>query len=64
MTTHAASVAVYRLQASLAQLSQALGINARKVATWREGGTVKDRKTGPNGRVQIAASHFPKKVAA
>ena len=34
-------------QASLSQLSKALGINPKTVATWRKRATVEDMKTGP-----------------
>jgi transposase-like protein len=34
-------------QASLAQLSKELGINAKTVAKWRKRQTVEDLKTGP-----------------
>lgn len=46
-TTHAIRAAIQRSQASLAQLSQELGINPKTVAKWRKRGTVEDLKTGP-----------------
>jgi hypothetical protein len=46
-TTHAIGAALQRSQASLAQLSQELGITPKTVAKWRKRGTVEDLKTGP-----------------
>jgi hypothetical protein len=46
-TTHAVRAAIQRSQASLAQLSQELGINPKTMAKWRKRATVEDRKTGP-----------------
>ncbi|MCF7779411.1 DDE-type integrase/transposase/recombinase, partial [Sulfitobacter sp. M220] len=46
-TTHAVRAAIQRSQASLAQLSEELGINPKTVAKWRKRQTVEDRKTGP-----------------
>ncbi len=46
-TTHAIRAAIQRSQASLAQLSQQLGINPKTVAKWRKRVTVEDLKTGP-----------------
>ena len=46
-TTHAVRAAIQRSQASLAQLSQELGINPKTVAEWRKRATVEDLKTGP-----------------
>jgi transposase InsO family protein len=46
-TTHAIRAAIQRSQASLAQLSQELGINPKTVAKWRKRATVEDMKTGP-----------------
>ena len=46
-TTHAVRAAIQRLQASLATLSQELGINPKTVAKWRKRTTVEDLKTGP-----------------
>ena len=46
-TTHAVRAAIQRSQASLAQLSQELGINPKTVAKWRKRATVEDLKTGP-----------------
>ncbi len=46
-TTHAVRAAIQRSQASLAQLSQELGIKPRTVAKWRKRTTVEDMKTGP-----------------
>ena len=46
-TTHAVRAAIQRSQASLAQLSQELGINPKTVAKWRKRETIEDRKTGP-----------------
>ena len=46
-TTHAVRAAIQRSQASLAQLSKELGINAKTVAKWRKRQTVEDLKTGP-----------------
>ena len=46
-TTHAVRAAIQRSQASLATLSQELGINPKTVAKWRKRATVDDLKTGP-----------------
>ena len=46
-TTHAVRAAIQRSQASLATLSQELGINPKTVAKWRKRATVEDLKTGP-----------------
>ena len=46
-TTHAVRAAIQRSQASLAQLSQELGINPKTVAKWRKRATVEDMNTGP-----------------
>lgn len=46
-TTHAVRAAIQRSQASLATLSQELGINPKTVAKWRKRTTVEDLKTGP-----------------
>ncbi len=46
-TTHAVRAAIQRSQASLATLSQELGINPKTVAKWRKRQTVDDLKTGP-----------------
>ncbi|WP_371228026.1 IS481 family transposase [Roseovarius sp. 2305UL8-3] len=46
-TTHAVRAAIQRSQASTAELSRELGINAKTVAKWRKRQTVEDRKTGP-----------------
>ena len=46
-TTHAVRAAIQRSQASLAQLSRKLGINAKTVAKWHKRQTVEDLKTGP-----------------
>jgi len=46
-TTHAVRAAIQRSQASLAQLSQELGINSKPVAKWWKRATVEDLKTGP-----------------
>ena len=46
-TTHAIRAAIQRSQASLAQLSQELGINPKTVAKWRKRATVEDLNTGP-----------------
>ena len=46
-TTHAVRAAIQRSQASLSQLSRALGINPKTVAKWRKRATVEDLKTGP-----------------
>ena len=46
-TTHAVRAAIQRSQASLAQLSQELGITPKSVAKWRKRATVEDMKTGP-----------------
>jgi len=46
-TTHAVRAAIQRSQASLATLSQELGINPKTVAKWRKRATVEDQKTGP-----------------
>lgn len=46
-TTPAVRAAIQRSQASLAQLSKELGINAKTVAKWRKRQTVEDLKTGP-----------------
>src|SRR6056297_3516391 len=46
-TTHAVRAAIQRSQASLAALSQELGINPKMVAKWRKRTTVEDLKTGP-----------------
>jgi transposase-like protein len=46
-TTHAVTAAIQRSQASLAQLSQELGINPKTVAKWRKRASVEDMKTGP-----------------
>jgi len=46
-TTHAIRAAIQRSQASIAELSRALGINPGTVAKWRKRQTVEDRKTGP-----------------
>ena len=46
-TTFAVRAAIQRSQASLAQLSRELGINARTVAKWRKRETIEDLKTGP-----------------
>jgi len=46
-TTYAVRAAIQRLQASLAALSQELGINPKTVAKWRKRTTVEDLKTGP-----------------
>ena len=46
-TTRAIRAAIQRSQASLAQLSQELGINPKTVAKWRKRVTVEDLKTGP-----------------
>jgi len=46
-TTHAVRAAIQRSQASLAALSQELGINPKTVAKWRKRTTVEDLKTGP-----------------
>jgi transposase-like protein len=45
-TTHAIRAAIQRSQASLTQLSRALG-NPKTVAKWRKRATVEDMKTGP-----------------
>ena len=45
--THAVRAAIQRSQASLATLSQELGINPKTVAKWRKRATVEDLKTGP-----------------
>jgi len=50
-TTHAVRAAIQRSQASLATLSQELGINPKTVAKWRKRATVegsKDRAEGPS----------------
>ena len=44
-TTHAVRAAIQRSQASLAQLSEELGINPKTVAKWRKRATVEDMKT-------------------
>lgn len=46
-TTHAVRAAIQRSQASLAQLSQELGVNPKTVAKWCKRATVEDLKTGP-----------------
>jgi transposase-like protein len=46
-TTHAVRAAIQRSQASLAALSEELGINPKTVAKWRKRTTVEDLKTGP-----------------
>ena len=46
-TTHAVRAAIQRSQASLAELSEELGINPKTVAKWRKRQTVEDHKTGP-----------------
>ncbi len=46
-TTHAVRTAIQRSRASLAQLSNELGINPKTVAKWRKRATVEDMKTGP-----------------
>lgn len=46
-TTHAVRAVIRRSQASLAQLSEELGINPKTVAKWRKRQTVEDLKTGP-----------------
>ena len=46
-TTHAVRAAIQRSQASIAALSQELGINPKTVAKWRKRQTVEDQKTGP-----------------
>ena len=46
-TTHAVRAAIQRSQASLAALSQELGINPKTVAKWRKRTTIEDLKTGP-----------------
>jgi len=46
-TTYAVRAAIQRSQASLAALSQELGINPKTVAKWRKRTTVEDLKTGP-----------------
>lgn len=46
-TTPAVRAALQRSQASLAQRSKELGINAKTVAKWRKRQTVEDLKTGP-----------------
>lgn len=46
-TTYAVRAAIQRSQASLAQLSEELGINPKTVAKWRKRATVEDLKTGP-----------------
>ena len=46
-TTHAVRAAIQRSQASLSQLSRALGINTKTVAKWRRRATVEDMNTGP-----------------
>ena len=48
MTMHAARAAIQRSQASLAQLTQELGINPKTVAKSRKRASVKDMKTGLN----------------
>ena len=45
--TYAVRAAIQRSQASLAQLSKALGINPKTVAKWRKRTTVEDLKAGP-----------------
>ena len=45
--THAVRAAIQRSQASLAQLSQELGINPKTVPKWPKRQTVEDLKTGP-----------------
>jgi transposase-like protein len=47
-TTQAVRAAILRSQASLAQLSQELGINPKTVAKWRKRALVDDLKTGPS----------------
>ena len=50
-TTHAVRAAIQRSQASLATLSQELGINPKTVAKWRKRATVEDledRAEGPS----------------
>lgn len=51
-TTHAVRAVMQRWQASLAQLSQELGINPKTVAKWRKRATVDDLKTGP-GAIEV-----------
>ena len=46
-TTFAVRAAIQRSQASLAQLSQYLGINPKTVAKWRKRATVEELNTGP-----------------
>jgi transposase InsO family protein len=46
-TTYAVRAAIQQSQASLAALSQELGINPKTVAKWRKRTTVEDLKTGP-----------------
>jgi len=46
-TTFAVRAAIQLSQASLAQLSQELGINRKTVAKWRKRVTVEDLKTAP-----------------
>ncbi len=46
-TTHAVRATIQRSQASLARLSNELGINPKTVAKWRKRATVEDLKTGP-----------------
>ncbi len=46
-TTHAVRAARQRSQASLATLSNELGINPRTGAVWRKRATAEDVKTGP-----------------
>lgn len=46
-TTHAIRATIQRSQASNAELSRELGINAKTVAKWRKRQSVEDLKTGP-----------------
>ena len=46
-TTHAVRAAMQGSQATLAALSQELGINPKTVAKWRKRTTFEDLKTGP-----------------
>jgi len=55
-TTHAVRAAIQRSQASLAQLSQELGINPKTVAKWRKRATVEDMKTGPSESRSLQSS--------